>query len=146
MEPVNAWSELIKTLANNHLTEKQPVAMDTILNVLVQVLSKKTPEAVQNATKPEPKANPVKLLNEVDSNPPLVLEKPTQESLIRDSFVLAGLGNSDAYDKLIAAIKSRGSPLNKMNIEEWSTVIEFLHPELVCYQRAKLATILSVVL
>jgi hypothetical protein len=82
-------------------------------------------------------------LNEV---PPLVSEQSLQEDAIRGSFVLAGLGNSDAYGKFIAAIKLRGSSVNKMSIEGLSTVLDFLHPELTFMARTKLATILSVVL
>lgn len=143
IDPAAAWKELIGTLTHNHVVERQSPSMDSILTVLAQVLTRTIPQEAPTPIVKEYKATcptPIDL-----TPPPLVSEKPTQENLIRDSFVLAGLGNSGAYDKLIAAIKSRGSPLNKMNIDEWTTVIHFLHPELTSFARTKLATILSVV-
>lgn len=99
--------------------------------------------AQQDETSNLPPKKTPPTLNEV---PPLVSEQSLQEDAIRGSFVLAGLGNSDAYGKFIAAIKLRGSSVNKMSIEGLSTVLDFLHPELTFMARTKLATILSVVL
>lgn len=90
-------------------------------------------------------------LNEVtkqscDSPTPTVNEKSVQDDSIRRSFVLAGVGDGAACGKFIAAIELRGSPVGKMSIEELSIILNFLHPELTLMSRAKLATILSVVL
>lgn len=142
MEPIDsttAWKELISIL----LTRQQSPVAESVVTVLAQVLSQTVPIVeVKQVPSPHETGPPPLISYEKDI-------KPTQEDLIRGSFVLAGLDNSDACRKLIEAIKLRGSPLGhptRMDADDFSTVLEFLHPELTFAARAKVATILSVVL
>uniref|UniRef100_A0A6C0CG46 Uncharacterized protein n=1 Tax=viral metagenome TaxID=1070528 RepID=A0A6C0CG46_9ZZZZ len=124
---LTAFSELVRVLAN-----QGPTPAESMVAILRQFAGQEVPAQVTKTIPAET----------CTSTPPVI----TQEDLIRDTFVLCGLGDSAAIGKLTAAIKLRGCPLYKMSADEFSVVIEFLHPEMTSIPRRKLATILSIVL